>query len=627
MSGIAGIIHFDGQPVELGQIDDMTSAMSYRGPDGINHWASSSVALGHCLLCSTSESLEECQPLCNEDSSLVLVVDGRLDNWRELRQDLLREGLVLRSRSDSELILRSYELWGEDCLSRFDGDFALVLWDSRRRTVFSARDRMGHKPFYYHWNGKTLAFASDLAPILALPWVAEHLNTGMLAEWLSWEFYSRDETFWKEVYKLQPAHRMRVDARGPQSIQYWSPATGAILSYKNDDDYIEHYRELLFDIVRRMSRTHGQLAFEVSGGLDSSALFCVADSLRQSGELHASEIKGYTLAFQGESDANELAYARAVADYLGVPVLEITPTVKPLDWYSRRAAQSKNFPGFPNAVMDIGIRERASAASSVIVTGQGGDEWLQGSRLYYAEELAQGNWRQLMRCLSIDIDGVGLSQTLQWLLRYGAFELLPSSMRQGVQNFRQALSPRQRQPRNWLPPSMYSLLQDRRRSFSGVQAEQGRLGQRDLQQYLHEAFDVHSMELGEATSASCAMEERHPLRSHRLVQFSFALPERLHLRGDRSKYVHVEALRNHMPSSILERQSKAEFSSTFRGQLTQMGELLTKELPSRHPDWVSSHGIGRIFEDYTAFTESDWRQWVLWCFFACDSISGLPSEQ
>jgi asparagine synthase (glutamine-hydrolysing) len=109
MSGIAGIIHFDGAPVEAGQIEKMTSAMAHRGPDGIHHWVKGNVALGQCMLRTTPESLEETQPLTNEDESLVLVMDGRVDNWEELRRELLGRGAVLRTRADAELVLRAYE--------------------------------------------------------------------------------------------------------------------------------------------------------------------------------------------------------------------------------------------------------------------------------------------------------------------------------------------------------------------------------------------------------------------------------------------------------------------------------------------------------------------------------------
>jgi asparagine synthase (glutamine-hydrolysing) len=189
MSGVAGILHFDGRPVQQGLVDAMTAAMAARGPDGVRHFVRGSAALGHCMLRTTPESLEERQPLTNEDESLVLVMDGRVDNWRELRAGLLSRGVALRTRSDAELVLRAYETWGDECIDRVDGDFALVIWDERRRRAFCARDRLGNKPFHYHWDGSTLAFASELHPILALPWVRREPNEGMLAEFLAAEWH------------------------------------------------------------------------------------------------------------------------------------------------------------------------------------------------------------------------------------------------------------------------------------------------------------------------------------------------------------------------------------------------------------------------------------------------------
>jgi asparagine synthase (glutamine-hydrolysing) len=106
------------------------------------------------MLRTTPESLEETQPLANEDESLVLVMDGRVDNWEELRKELLAKGARLRTRADAELVLRAYETWGRDCLARIDGDFALVIWDARKQTAFCARDRMGVRPFYFWRDNK-----------------------------------------------------------------------------------------------------------------------------------------------------------------------------------------------------------------------------------------------------------------------------------------------------------------------------------------------------------------------------------------------------------------------------------------------------------------------------------------
>ena len=160
MSGIAGIIHFDGRPVEPGQVEAMMTAMRYRGPDGINHWRNGNVALGQCMLRTTPESLEEIQPLTNEDESLVLVMDGRVDNWEELRRELLSKGAVLRTRADAELVLRAYEVWGEDCPDRIIGEYVFFIWDARQQRLFAARDAAGTRHFYYHQGWGWFAFAS-----------------------------------------------------------------------------------------------------------------------------------------------------------------------------------------------------------------------------------------------------------------------------------------------------------------------------------------------------------------------------------------------------------------------------------------------------------------------------------
>ncbi len=287
MSGIAGIIHFDGKPVKPGLIEKMTSAMAHRGPDGIHHWVKGSVAVGQCMLRTTPESLEETQPLTNEDGSLVLVMDGRVDNWEELRAELLSQGARLRTRADAELVLRSYEAWGRDCVERLDGNFALVIWDAKKRQAFCARDHIGYKPFYYQLQGETFVFASELQPLLKLPWVSEEINEGMVAEYLANEWHSRDETFWKGVNRLVAAHCMTIGRKGVCSEQYWAPNPYWDLPCSSEEDYTEYYRELFFDVVRRMSRSQAPLACEASGGLDSSAILSVAENLRRRRRLLA----------------------------------------------------------------------------------------------------------------------------------------------------------------------------------------------------------------------------------------------------------------------------------------------------------------------------------------------------
>jgi len=397
MSGIAGIIRFDGSQVQAGLIEAMTREMDCRGPDGISHWNQEGVALGHCLLQTTPESLEEKQPVVSEDGTLVLVMDGRVDNWIELRRDLLAQKVILRNSSDSELVLKAYQVWGKNSLGHIEGDFAFAVWDTQKRSLFCARDPLGNKPFNYFWTGSALYFASDLHAVLSVPDIPQVLNEGVLAEFLACEWYSRDETFWRGVQRLVAAHCMVVDPSGPKIEKYWAPELFTTLSYSRDEEYVEHYRELFTDTVRRLSRAHRVLSSEVSGGLDSSSIFVTAEYLRQNNQLLAPDLAGLTMNFEGEPDADEIAFCRAVGVKSGKSIQEVAPSSPPLDWYRERARKFKDFPGYPNGVMaeDL-MRQVSGGGGRVLLNGVGGDEWLGASRIYYSEELARRDWKQLM---------------------------------------------------------------------------------------------------------------------------------------------------------------------------------------------------------------------------------------
>lgn len=623
MSGIAGIIRFDGAPLEPGLIEKMTAAMSYRGPDGINHWRKGSVALGQCMLRTTPESLEEIQPLANEDESLVLVMGGRVDNWLELRRELLGRGAVLRTQADAELVLRAFETWGGECLPHIDGDFAFVIWSPQAKTAFCARDRMGNKPFHYHWDGKTFVFATDLHAVLSLPWVEQTPNQGMLSEFLAAEWYSRDETLWQGIMRLIPAYLMQVDRTGPRTRQYWHPDLWTALPYKKDEEYVEHYRDLLLDSVRRLSRSHKSLAIEVSGGLDSSAVLCIAEHLRRIDKLSAPKIEPYTLAFTDDKAANETAFARAVGDYLGVRIPEIPPSIPALSWYESRARSNPGCPAFPNGIMLQGLRQRASEQGCrVSLNGIGGDEWLTGSRLYYAEAISGGDWKCLQHSFRQDIENVGVQRSVIWLLRYGVYPVMPLSLQAGLLRLLRRIRGGYTKAYFWLTPTQKARILKRRQAHNRVlQRQPVRLaGQWELLDIFSAGFRDIAREEDERLNAAFGLEARRPLDTSEFVQFAFSTPERLRLRGDSSKYIHRQALQGLMPQAILERQNKAEFSTVFRGYMDQLQHELTSGIPARHTDWVTSEGMTQLFEIYSDKPHIGWPIWVLWSIYGCDNL-------
>ena len=631
MSGIAGIIHFDGAFVEPGLIQKMTSAMAHRGPDGINHWVKGGVALGQCMLRTTPESLEERQPLTNEDESLVLVMDGRVDNWEDLRRALLGRETRLRDRSDAELVLRAYEIWGEDCVAHIDGDFAFVIWDMRRRAALCARDRMGNKPLNYHWNGRTLTVASELRAVVATGNPSPALNETLLAQYLGNEWYSREETFWKGITRLPPAHLMRVNEGVLSIASYWAPDLFKPLPYERDEDNVAHYRETITDVVRRLSRSHRPTAYEVSGGLDSSSIVCVAHALRHESRLPTPGLLAYTLDFSGDSEACELDYAREVGEHLGLPVREVKPGRRSLAWYRAEAASSWEFPGYPNGTMALTLRDEASAAGSrAVLGGGGGDEWLGLGQpgYYYAEELQAGRWRPALDCATEDASNAGVLRTVAWVLRSGMAPLLPTSFRGVARFIHHRLSGRwgpspTAPPRGeaWLAPRLLSLLRDQRtRHASAPQPEAHHRSQRLQWSVLNDAYATLAREAEERSLARQGLELRQPYHSQAIVQFAFSSPERMRSLGRSTKRFHRRAIGNLLPASIAGRTTKADFMGAFRSGLDDCEAELKNVIARRSGDWLEKQLALELATRRRDPELAGWVEWPLWSLIGCDAL-------
>lgn len=569
MSGIAGFIHFDGRPADAALLRGMTAAMHYRGPDGIRSWTGGPAALGHCALVTTSEQLAETQPLQDESGRWVLAFDGRLDNRPELRRELLSAGARLRDESDAELVLRAYEQWQEDCVAHLDGEFALVVWDARTSSAFCARDRMGLRPFHYHWDGTTLAFASDLHALFTLPWVPQQLNAGMVAEALAVEHLCLRETFWQGVLRLPAATRAVVSSRGWRDWTYWEPDSGLRLPCSSEADYIAYHRELLHDVVRRQSRSNMPITCEVSGGLDSSAIFAVGHALRL-------DLKGLALGFSDEL-ADESGYQQALQDQVGAGIERVAPGRYPVSWYQDFAATYRDFAGFPNWTMMRPLYAAARARGcAVVLNGTGGDEWL-GS-----------------------VQGVPGSGPLA-LLRWYAWEVLPESWKDRVRYWRGLPV-----PSAWLSRELRRTLGQRRPRGEGQSADV-----RTLQlAMLRDADGQFGREMAERQAAMCGVERRQPFWDRRIVEAAFATPDWLRARDGEDKWLHRRTMEGLLPPAILRRFDKANFLVMAREQRPELTAALQSTL-SRRSSWVRARRVRPPAEYLGRAALADFGQWAL----------------
>lgn len=256
--------------------------MKRRGPDLQAHWFEGPVALGHCMLRNTPESLEENQPLLSQDNKLAMVWDGRLDNRNELQRHLKATGVIPRDRSDAELALQSYALWGEACPKRFLGDFAFVVWDARRQRLFCARDHMGARPFYYTCNDSYFAFASEEEVLTLLPGVSRQPNEELIASVLVPDFYGYDgQASWMhDVLALSPAHSLTVSRDGRVQVEgYWRLTAAEEHAYASDAECREAFLQVFGEAVRCRMRSSGDIAVMVSGGLDSAGIVAMVKRL------------------------------------------------------------------------------------------------------------------------------------------------------------------------------------------------------------------------------------------------------------------------------------------------------------------------------------------------------------
>ena len=296
MSGIVGILHRSGRPVDRSDLRRMNARLAHRGPDRSGEWSSGPAGLGHTLLTSTPEARHETLPLRLDGSELAITADARLDNREELLRDLEVPSPARREITDAELILRAYETWGTDCPRRLLGDFAFAVWDGRNRRMFAARDPFGVRPFYYHSSPDLFAFASEAPALLALDRVPKTLDETRIADSLlpGLEAADKTRTFYREIRRLPPASILIADGDRTRISSYWRLDPEREIRCPHDVDYVEEFRFYFRRSVQCRLRAVSPPGSMLSGGLDSSAIVGVAGRLlarEGRGPLHTFSIK------------------------------------------------------------------------------------------------------------------------------------------------------------------------------------------------------------------------------------------------------------------------------------------------------------------------------------------------
>lgn len=399
----------------------------------------------------------------------------------------------------------------------------------------------------------------------------------------------------------------------------WHPPTGVTIRHKRDEDYAEHYRGILAEAVRRAARSHAPLACEVSGGLDSSAVFAMAHSLLRHGTLPAPGLYGYTLWFeQGGGSADEIDYARAVARHVGADVREVPPFLPKLDWFLERARADREMPLYPNGAMSLGIARAAKTQGCrVILNGLGGDEWLSGSPIYYAQHLANGDFPGFLRSWRHDSGAVGWRKATRWAVRHGVAELAPQRLIAWRRRARHRTDPGD----SALSPALQILIDQYR---TGVpepdRSGRGVLARRDAERWLADEFVKIARDRSAQMYARAHLETRSPLYARELIEFSLSIPEWMKSRGITNKYLHRMALNGLLPAMVLTRSTKAEFSIVFTKLIDSMDELHKMHPIRNECGFLHPPGVTRLYQRHRTTAPGGQSQWQLWGVLGAENV-------
>lgn len=376
MSAIAAILNFDDKPADQILLTDLSKRLAHYGPDGEDLVTSGPVGICYRGFHTNRQSRLEQQPLVSRNGTIV-VFDGRIDNRGELiavmRSQLSSDPGVI---TDVEIVMAAFSRWGEDCLPHLVGDFALIVWDPAKQRMLLARDHIGARTLYYHLNEKRLICSSELEPLVDLAGISLIVNEDYVAGFLAYDPDPQLTPF-NNFLAVQPFHSLSISRNGKTcERRYWSLADIKPLRYVSDGEYEEHFYELFRDSVQGPLRSDLPVFADLSGGLDSSAIVCVADQLLAAGEVSTPRVETVSQVSDSSPTSDERKFIRYVEDQRG----HKSHYVNEEDYPLLQSSGIENAPITFNSLLFGAEQHRAvrdlmqASGARVLLSGVGGDE-------------------------------------------------------------------------------------------------------------------------------------------------------------------------------------------------------------------------------------------------------------
>jgi asparagine synthase (glutamine-hydrolysing) len=561
MCGICGALELEGgRRVSREDVEAMAQKLVHRGPDDAGFYLNPPVGLGFRRLSIVDLSGGH-QPMSNEDGTVWIVFNGEIYNHASIRPDLESRGHRYATRSDTETILHLYEEYGDDCVHHLRGMFAFAIWDSLKRRLFCARDRLGIKPFYYVVTPGRFAFASEMKALFEVPRLLPQMNHSALPEFFTLGYLSASDSLFQGISKLLPGHRLSIDLNHPDprpcTEQYWDLDITPEETDATEADYIGRFRELFTESVRMRLMSDVPVGVFLSGGLDSSSIAAVM------AELSKEQIKTFSVGY-AEDRFSELPYARRLAQHIGAEHNEVVlgpddflNSLPHLIWHEDEPMV------WPSSVALHFVSQLAGQKVKVVLTGEGGDELLAGYMKYRAtlfnlrngptyEKMVPAMLRGVVRGV---LDRPVLPTSIRRKLRHSFLYYENRFEKIYFDNF-YSVFPQQMQSQLFTP-EMASQLRDIRAYATSMNHFKSD-GQPDslLTRLLYLDIKTYLVELlmkQDQMSMAASIESRVPFLDHRLVEFAMRIPSRLKVRYLSGKYLLRRAMEGRLPSEVLHR--------------------------------------------------------------------------
>ena len=377
MCGICGQLRFDNKSVDSKDLNIMMSKIARRGPDSSGEWAQTGVGFGHQRLSIIDLSNHAHQPMEDQTLDLVLVFNGTIYNYKALRVELSKQGYEFFSQSDTEVILKAYHFWGEDCVLHLDGMFAFCIWDKKQQHLFVARDRMGIKPLYFNLTDQAFSFASNTQSLVAIG-ADTSINSVALQQQLSLHaVVPAPNTVLAGVNKIKPATTLIIKSNGDiKETTYWQPKAQRPDIALTDSEYIEKTHDLLTQaVLKRMDAADVPIGVLLSGGLDSSLLVAL---LKEAGH---EDIRTFSIGFEDIDDeaGSEFEYSDQIVDRFDTHHEKYVVSNSQVLPRLGEAIANMNEPMVgQDSVAFYLLAEQVSKHIKVVLSGQGADEAFAG---------------------------------------------------------------------------------------------------------------------------------------------------------------------------------------------------------------------------------------------------------